>query len=171
MSSSDRIIFLTGGYNFSAENQINELPFRNRITITNLISLGNGGDRITPSTFTLESTTDYQDLYVDFTTSGLHFKAPSKNMLIRVDQSRLDLTKKIISRLSMRYDCANLNGTTSKVNHILLSSEFIEYSTTDGTIIYLHCIPERYYIKVVSMMYIAADVPAGDLTLDFYQFD
>ena len=48
-----------------------ELPFRNKISITNSVALRNGPCDIIPSTFTLKSTTDYQDLYVDFTTSGL----------------------------------------------------------------------------------------------------
>ena len=82
MSSNDRIILLTGGDNFEITGEkVDEIPFRNVISITNSVELGS--DKITPSTFTLKSTTNYQDLYVDFTTSGwLRFKIPSKNSML-----------------------------------------------------------------------------------------
>lgn len=172
MSSNDRIILLTGGDNFEITGEkVDEIPFRNKITITNSVALANGPRGIIPSNFTLKSTTDYQDLYVDFTTSGLCFKIPSKNMLIRVNQRDLNLTKKAISNLTIHYDCANLNGVTSSAS--AYSSEFIEYSNTSGIIRYLHCIPECYYINMVSRITIATDamtIPAGKLTIDFFQF-
>lgn len=172
MSSSDRIILLTGGDNFEITGEtVDKIPFRNKIIITNSVSLANGPRSIIPSTFTLKSATDYQDLYVDFKTSGLCFKIPSKNMLVRVNQRDLNLTEKVISNLMIHYECTDLSGTTPSASEYL--SEFIEYSTTSGIIRYLHCIPEDYYINMVSRITIATDamtIPAGDLTLEFFQF-
>lgn len=172
MSSSDRILFLTGGDNFDITGEtVDKIPFRNKISITNSVELGS--NKITPSTFTLKSTTDYQDLYVDFTTSGLRFKIPSKNMLIRVDQSNLNTSVKTISNLRMSWNYVDFDGIWSKANLSLLSSDFIAYKNTSGIITCLQCIPEYYYINSVSRIYINIDamtIPAGDLTLEFFQF-
>lgn len=174
MSSNDRILFLAGGDNFEITGEeIDRIPFRNKISITNSVSLANGPRGIIPSNFTLKSTTDYQDLYVDFTTAGLCFKIPSKNMLIRVNQRDLNLTEKAISNLTIHYECADLDGTESVINTSLSQSEFIGYRNTSGIIRYLHCIPERYYINMVSRITIATGntaIPAGKLTLEFFQF-
>ena len=179
MSSSDRIIFLTGGDNFKITGEtVDEIPFRNKISITNSVTLRNGPRDIIPSTFTLKSTTDYQDLYVDFTTSGLRFKIPSKNMLIRVDQSNLNIKFKVIYNLMIHHNCATLDadgGGDAATSTLLSQSEFITYKNTSGIITCLHCIPEYYYINMVSRININtgdnSGVSAGDLTLDFYQFD
>lgn len=173
MSSSDRIIFLTGGDNFKITGEtVDKIPFRNKISITNSVTLRNWFSDIIPSTFTLKSTTDYQDLYVDFTTSGLCFKIPSKNMLIRVNQSNLNLNYS----LKIHYTRATLDAdradTTTSI--LLFQSEFITYKNASGTITYLYYIPEFYYINMVSRININtvdnSGVPVGDLTLDFYQF-
>lgn len=178
MSSSDRILFLTGGNNFKiAGETVDKIPFRNKISITNSVTLRNGPRDIIPSTFTLKSTTDYQDLYVDFTTSGLCFKIPSKNMLIRVDQSNLNIKPKVIYNLMIHHNCATLDadGGDSTTSTLLSQSEFITYKNTSGIITCSHCIPEYYYINRVSRININTGdtngVSAGDLTLDFYQFD
>ena len=172
MSSNDRIILLTGGDNFEITGEkVDEIPFRNVISITNSVELGS--DKITPSTFTLKSTTNYQDLYVDFTESGLRFKIPSKNMLIRVDQRNLNTSINVISDLRMSWNFVDFDGSWSKANLSLLSSDFIAYKNTSGIITCLQCIPEYYYINSVSGIYIninAIPIPAGDLTLEFFQF-
>ena len=174
MSSSERIIFLTGGDNFKITGEeIDRIPFRNVISITNSVELVDGSGKITPSTFTLKSTTNYQDLYVDFTESGLRFKIPSKNMLIRVDQRNLNTSIKVISDLRMSWNFVDFDGSWSKANLSLLSSDFIAYKNTSGIITCLQCIPEYYYINSVSRIYINIDampIPAGDLTLEFFQF-
>ena len=172
MSSNDRILFLAGGDNFEITGEeIDRIPFRNVISITNSVEL-KAINKITPSTFTLKSTTNYQDLYVDFTESGLRFKIPSKNMLIRVDQRNLNTSIKVISDLRMSWNFVDFDGSWSKVNHSLLSSDFIAYKNTSGIITYSQCIPEDYYLNSVSRIYITAGINGvpGDLTLDFYQF-
>ena len=175
MSSNDRILFLAGGDNFEITGEeIDRIPFRNMISITNSVALEAGLNYdITPSTFTLKSTTNYQDLYVDFTKSGLRFKIPSKNMLIRVDQSNLNLNRKIITRFNISCNYVDFYGIWSNTYISLYSSKFIEYSTTSGIIRYLHCIPEDYYTNMVYRIAIApgnAAIPAGKLTIDFFQF-
>lgn len=178
MSSNDRIILLTGGDNFEITGEkVDEIPFRNKISITNSVTLRNGHRDIVPSTFTLKSTTDYQDLYVDFTTSGLCFKIPSKNMLIRVDQSNLNIKPMVIYNLMIHYNRATLDadGGDTTTSTLLSQSEFITYENTSGIITCSHCIPEYYYINMVSRININTGdnngVFAGGLTLDFYQFD
>lgn len=172
MSSSDRIILLTGGDNFKViGKKVYQMPFRNVISITNSVELGS--DKITPSTFTLKSTTNYQDLYVDFTESGLYFKIPSKNMLIRVDQRNLNTSINVISSLRMTWNYVDFDGSWSEANLSLASSDFIAYKNTSGIITCLQCIPEYYYINGVYKIYINIDaipIPAGDLTLEFFQF-
>lgn len=172
MSSSDRIILLYGDGDSSIPNGIS---YRNQITITNSVVLSSGSYNISPAAFRIESETDYKDLYVDFTTSGwLRFKIPSKNMLIRVNQSSLNLTKKIISRFEIRSNGIDFNGSDSSgVARLISASEFTEYSSYDGIIRLLHCIPEHYYINDVHEIIIAtvnAAIPTGKLTIDFYQF-
>ena len=173
MSSSDRILFLTGGSNFKInETKVDQMPFRNVISITNSVEL-EGFHKITPSTFTLKSTTDYQDLYVDFTTSGLRFKIPSKNMLIRVDQSNLNTSIKMISSLRMSWNYVNFDGIWSRAYLSLLSSYFIKCYSKPGIINCLDCIPDKDYIEDVSEIQTntnAYSIPAGDLTLEFFQF-
>lgn len=174
MSDSDRILSLTGDSNFNIiEKKVDQMSFRNVISITNSVELEGSSHTITSSTFTLKSTTNYQDLYVDFTKSWLRFKIPSKNMLIRVDQSRLDLTKKIISSLRMSCNYVDSDGIWSNTYLTLRSLEFITYKNTSGIVTFSQCIPEYYYINNVSRINITTGVtiPAGDLTLDFYQFD
>lgn len=172
MSSSDRILFLNGDDSFSA---LNGIAFRNKITISNLVALPRTSCDINPSTFRLKSGTGYNnDLYVDFTTSGLHFKMPSKNMLIRVNQSSLDLTEKIISGFEICCNGIYFNGSdSSNAGRDLSSLEFNEYSY-GGIIRLLHCIPKCYYINNVYEITIATGnmaIPGGDLTLDFFQFE
>lgn len=171
MSSSDRIILLYGDGDFSIPNGIS---YRNQIAITNSVVLSSRRYDISPVAFRIESETDYKDLYVDFTTSGwLRFKIPSKNMLIRVNQSSLNLTEKVISGFEIRSNGINFNGNDSSgAARTLSASEFTEYSY-GGIIRLLHCIPEHYYINEVSQITIAtgnAAIPAGKLTIDFFQF-
>ena len=179
MSSSDRIIFLNGSDNFSITGEkIDDIPVRNRITVTNTVALENGYYSVAPSNFRLESKTDYQDLYVEFTTSsGLKFKIPSKNMLIRAEQRRLNLTKKIVFNLMIHHNSVNLDrgGGLTASTAVLSQSEFIEYSNTSGIITCLHCIPEHYYSDSIVGITIptnddAITIPAGNLTIDFFQF-
>lgn len=175
MSSSDRILFLTGGDNFKIDGkEVDQIPFRNVISITNSVALEGGLHDITPSTFTLKSTTNYQDLYVDFTKSGLRFKIPSKNMLIRVDQRNLNTSIKMISCLIIWWDYVDLDGTFNNASLTLLSSYFIKCYSKSGIINCLDCIPDRDYISEVSQIKISslsnATIPAGDLTLEFFQF-
>ena len=173
MSSNDRILFLAGGDNFEITGEeIDRIPFRNVISITNSVEL-EGFHTITPSTFTLKSTTDYQDLYVDFTKSGLRFKIPSKNMLIRVDQSNLNTSVKMISSLRMSWNYVNFDGIWARAYLSLLSSYFIKYNDRPGIINCLYCIPDRDYIEEVTEIRTntnAMTIPAGDLTLEFFQF-
>jgi len=148
------------------------MPFRNVISITNSVEL-EGFHTITPSTFTLKSTTNYQDLYVDFTKSGLRFKIPSKNMLIRVDQSNLNTSIKMISSLRMTWNYVDFDGIWSNAYLSLLSSYFIKCYGSPGIINCLDCIPDKDYIKEVSQIQTntnAYSIPAGDLTLEFFQF-
>ena len=178
MSSSDRILFLNGSDNFSITGEkVGEIPVRNRITVTNTVALEKGYYSVGPSNFRLESKTDYQDLYVEFTTSSrLNFKIPSKNMLIRVEQRRLNLTKKIIFNLMISHGSVNLDrgGGYNAGTAVLYQSEFIEYKNTNDIITCLHCIPEHYYSNGIVGINISADnamtIPAGYLTLEFFQF-
>lgn len=180
MSSSDRILFLTGGRNFKIDGkEVDQIPFRNVISITNSVALEAGGlHNITPSTFTLDSVTDSQDLYVNFQTGrSLHFKIPSKNMLIRVDQRNLNLNKKIISSLITWWKYVDLDGTWNLASSTLLSLDFINcygYGASAGIINCSDCIPDKDYINEVSHIKIRdlsnATIPAGDLTLSFFQF-
>lgn len=177
MSSSDRILFLTGGSNFKIDGkEVDQIPFRNVISITNSVALEAGLHNITPSTFTLDSVTDSQDLYVNFQTGrSLLFKIPSKNMLIRVNQKSLNSTIKIISSLKTWWKYVDLDGIWGRASLTLLSSDFINcYGASAGIINCSDCIPDKDYINEVSQIKIHylsnATIPAGDLTLSFFQF-
>ena len=97
-------------------------------------------------------------------------------MLIRVDQSNLNIKPKVIYNLMIHYDRATLDadGGDTNTSTLLSQLEFIAYKNTSGIITCSHCIPEYYYINSVSRINIntgdSNGVSAGDLTLDFYQF-
>lgn len=173
MSSRDRIILLTGDDNFDADSSgVNEITVRNTISITNKNSLSAGANTINSGTFNIDTSTDYQDLYVDLTATGLFFKMPSKNLLIQINQRNLNLDEKVLSGLTIYWDYVTLTEITTGITNTALSpSQFVDYSIS-GVMRYLYCIPDIYYINRISRITIASGitVPAEDLTLRFCQF-
>ena len=176
MSSSDRILFLTGGSNFKIDGkEVDQIPFRNVISITNKQSLTSGAKRI-GDTFKLASyphESYYGESYADLNSTGLQFKIPSKNILIQVDQHSLNLEKKVFTSLSIEWSNALLTRSPTSTSTSLSQSKFISYSDS-GSIEYSSIIPNRYYISRISEIVISSSVtipiPAGDLYIHFFQF-
>ena len=94
-------------------------------------------------------------------------------MLIRVDQSNLNTSIKMISSLRISWNYVDFEGIWSRAYLSLLSSYFIKYNGSPGIVNCLDCIPDKDYIEEVSEIRTntnAYPIPAGDLTLEFFQF-
>ena len=175
MSSSDRILFLTGDKNFETDSSgVVEIPFRNKISLTNKLQLTSGSNNINSGTFEFAPypyDSYYSETYAELNSLALRFKIPSKNMLIQVGQRSLSLDKKVFTSLSIGYSKALLTRPPIDSTTSLPQSRFIEYSES-GIIEYLSCIPKEYYINKISRIVISSDIriPAGDLYLHFFQF-